>query len=206
MKISRFHRGPTLPINCKFHKEGCEILLCNKQKLLQHEDICNFSLKNRLLRRSTDQHQCVSCLELFENMDNWLSHQVSAHGGPLKLHSKITQTDIKEQEISTPPHKGLIKMALKMRDAFIQDLTCHRCKTPPTLNNFERYRCTGLLSLRHPICKKCSIACPKCPCGNNISPDICYITNRLFWALGLISTLTVVFSEGTQVPATITAE
>ena len=84
-------------------------------------------------------------------------------------------------------HQQLMTMALGMRKIFIEDLTCYRCQTPPTLNNFERYRCNNL-EFHHCICKNC-FHHRKCPCGKSISPRVCDVTNKLFWVIGFFSSL-----------------
>ena len=84
-------------------------------------------------------------------------------------------------------HQQLMTMALDMRKIFIKDLTCYRCQTPPTLNNFERYRCSNL-EFHHCICKNC-FHHRKCPCGKSISPRVCDVTNKLFWVIGFFSSL-----------------
>jgi len=84
-------------------------------------------------------------------------------------------------------HQQLMTMALDMRKIFIEDLTCYRCQTPPTLNNFERYRCSNL-EFHHCICKNC-FHHRKCPCGKSISPRVCDVTNKLFWVIGFFSSL-----------------
>ena len=59
-----------LPISCKFNNNGCQILHFDRQKLFDHEKICNFSLKNRtfnLFKSEPDvQSQCGICLEIFD--------------------------------------------------------------------------------------------------------------------------------------------
>jgi len=59
-----------LPISCKFNNNGCQILHFDRQKLLDHENICSFSLKNRTINiftRGLDvQNQCEICLEIFD--------------------------------------------------------------------------------------------------------------------------------------------
>ena len=84
-------------------------------------------------------------------------------------------------------HQQLMSMVLDMRKIFIEDLTCYRCQTPPTLNNFERYRCNNL-EFHHCICKNC-FHHRKCPCGKSISQHVCNVTNKLFWVLGFFSSL-----------------
>ena len=84
-------------------------------------------------------------------------------------------------------HQLLMSMVLDMRKIFIEDLTCYRCQTPPTLNNFERYRCNNL-EFHHCICKNC-FHNRKCPCGKSISPRVCDVTNKLFWVIGFFSSL-----------------
>ena len=84
-------------------------------------------------------------------------------------------------------HQQLMTMALGMRKTFIEDLTCYRCQTPPTLNNFERYRCNNS-EFHHCICKNC-FHHRKCPCGKSISPRVCDVTNKLFWVIGFFSSL-----------------
>ena len=56
-----------LPISCKFNNNGCQILHFDRQKLFDHENICSFSLKNRILTFSNHvQNQCEICLEIFD--------------------------------------------------------------------------------------------------------------------------------------------
>ena len=59
-----------LLISCKFNNNGCQILHFDGQKLLDHENICSFSLKNRILSTFSNQkpdvqNQCEICLEIF---------------------------------------------------------------------------------------------------------------------------------------------
>ena len=67
-----------LAMSCKFNNNGCQILHLERQPLLEHENICNFSLKNRTLKliksEPSLQHQCLTCFRIYSDVSKGCLH------------------------------------------------------------------------------------------------------------------------------------